>query len=151
MTYIALLSGCALLLAAIAAVIVLFARASRMRQRARALRRLLDAADGLEHDLKECRQRLGRAHAVMAVAPGVPAAGETAARESVDAGLRSLLEHRLWIRDRAPDAEQRELDAAVAALDDARARLQPQLAALGHAQRDLDQAVRERIEKDARE
>ncbi len=149
MKYFALAAGCALLSAVIVAVIMLFARAKRLRRRTRALRRLLDDADDLEHDLRECRQRLDRAHAVMAVAPGVPATGETAARESVDAGLRSLLEHRLWIRDRAPDADQHELDAAVRALRDARARLQPQLVALDHAQRDLDQAVRERIEKDA--
>jgi hypothetical protein len=110
---------------------------------------MLDDADRLETDLKECRRRLDRAHAVMAVAPGVPAAGQSDARLAVDAGLRSLLEHRLWIRDRAPDASQQELDAAVTALAQARRQLEPQLRALDEAQRELDQAVRDHLDREA--
>lgn len=149
MNTLAIVAGTVLLLVVIALVTMLFARARRMYRRTRALRRLLDDADALEQDLRECRQRLQRAHAVMKVAPGIPAAGETEAQASVDAGLRSLLEHRLWIRDHAEDASQRELDTAVDALSEARAKLEPQIRALDRAQRDLDEAVRERIEKDA--
>ncbi len=136
------LAGAALIVALLA-VILLMRRQSRRR---RALRALYRGADALEHDLKECRARLERAHASMNVAPGVPAAGEADARTAVDAALRELLEHRLWLRDQSDDANQHELDAAVAALDKARATLSEQLAALDSAQRALESAVRERIE-----
>lgn len=137
------------LVALIVAAVVLV-QYRRHRRRVVALRQLLDDADRLEADLRECRSRLDRAHAVMAAVPGTPAARETAARDSIDAGMRSLLQHRIWIRDRGADASQGELDAAVTAMTQARAQLEPQLAALGQAQRDLDMAVRERIEREAR-
>lgn len=120
----------------------------RLRLRHAALHHLLDNADRLESDLVECRQRLDRAHAVMAVTPDVPVAGESDARKAVDAGLRSLLEHRLWIRDHSVHASQKELDDAVTALTRARASLEPQLRALDHAQRELEQAVRDHIDHD---
>src|SRR5699024_7223523 len=119
----------------------------RLHRRHAAITRLLDDADRLEADLKECRQRLDRAHAVMAVSPDQPVPGETDARKAVDHGLRSLLEHRLWIRDRSPQASQKELDEAAGALARARAKLEPQLHALDEAQRGLEQAVREHIEQ----
>jgi hypothetical protein len=130
-------------IAALVAIIVFMRRQARRR---RALRALYRGADALEHDLKECRMRLERAHASVNVAPGVPAAGEADARTAVDAALRELLEHRLWLRDQAAEAGQRELDAALAALDKARASLSEQLTALASAQRALETAVRERIE-----
>jgi hypothetical protein len=144
-----LLGSAVLILAALAIAAFGWAQYRRLRRRGQALHRMLDDADCLEADLKDCRRRLDRAHAVMAVVPGVPAAGESDARLAVDAGLRSLLEHRLWIRDRAPDASQQELDAAVAALAQARERLEPQLQALDHAQRELDQAVREHLDRES--
>ena len=110
---------------------------------------LLEHADQLEDDLKECRQRLEKAHAVMTATAGVPPRQPRHdARKAVDSGLRSLLQHRLWIRDHAETASQPQLDAAVQALRQARRQMEPQLAALGRVQRDLDQAVRERIERD---
>ncbi len=130
-------------IAALLAIVVFMRLQARRR---RALRALHRGADALEHDLKECRARLERAHASMNVAPGVPAAGEADARTAVDAALRELLEHRLWLRDQADDANQHQLDAAVAALDKARASLTQQLEALESAQRALETAVRERIE-----
>ena len=137
------IAGLAVIVALAAVIAVMLQRQNRRR---RALRALYRGADGLEHDLKECRTRLERAHASMNVAPGVPAAGEADARTAVDAALRGLLEHRLWLRDEAADANQRELDAAVSALDKARASLSAQLTALDSAQRALETAVRERIE-----
>lgn len=135
---------------AVSCVIVALAAAvaimHRQSLRRRALRALHDGADALEHDLKECRARLERAHASMSMAPGLPAAGETNARVAIDAALRELLAHRLWLRDRAADASQAELDTAVTALDKARAALARQLAELGAAQRALETAVREKIE-----
>lgn len=133
-------------LAAIAAILVIVFVMHRDSRRRRSLRALHRGTDALEHDLKECRDRLERAHASMSVAPSVPATGEPDARTAIDAALRELLAHRLWLRDRADDANQHELDAAIAALDKARASLAQQLNALESAQRALEIAVRERIE-----
>lgn len=107
---------------------------------------LLDKADRLEADLRDCRERLDRTHAMMEVKPGQPVDGETDARKAVDDGLRSVLEHRLWLRDHAASASQKELDSAVTALNDAHERLDPQLQALDQAQNDLEQAIRENLE-----
>lgn len=130
--------------AVIVCVIVIFLLARQVRHQ-RAMRTLYLEADGLEHDLKECRSRLAHAHASMSMGPQ-PAAGETAARQAVDAALRELLAHRLWLRDEADNANQRELDAAVTAIGKARGALGRQLEALDSAQRALETAVREKIE-----
>lgn len=131
---------------AILAILVIALVAHRQTRRRRALRALYKGADALEHDLKECRTRLQHAHASMNVAPGVPAAGETDASTAINAALRELLAHRLWLRDHAADANQHELDAAVAAIGKVRGALAQQLSALDAAQRALETAVRERIE-----
>lgn len=123
-------------------------RHQRVRRRHGALQSLMDNADRLETDLKDCRDRLQRAHAVMSVSPDVPAAGEIEAQQAVDSGLRALLQQRLWIRDRGGEASQRELDDAVAALVRARHQLEPRLRALDDAQAALDSAVRDHIHKD---
>ncbi|MET0935246.1 MAG: hypothetical protein ABWX83_04610 [Luteibacter sp.] len=128
--------------------IVWVVRHQRSRRRHGALQDLLDNADRLETDLKDCRDRLQRAHSVMSVSPDLPAAGEVEAQQAVDSGLRALLQQRLWIRDRAPDASQRELDEAVDALVKARHQLEPRLRALDDAQTALDTAVREHIHKE---
>lgn len=123
-------------------------RHQRIRRRHGALQSLMDNADRLEADLKDCRDRLQRAHAVMSVSPDQPAAGEIEAQQAVDSGLRALLQQRLWIRDRGPEASQRELDDAVDALVRARRQLEPRLRALDDAQTALDTAVREHIHKE---
>jgi hypothetical protein len=125
---------------------VLFQRRSRRRNIA--LQDLLDHADHLEWDLKECRERLQRAHAVMTTSPDQPAAGEIEAQHALDSGLRALLQQRLWIRDQAGSASQRELDDAVHTLARAREHLEPRLRALDDAQHALDVAVREHIHRD---
>lgn len=133
------------LVAVIACVAMVYIVFRQMRHQ-RALRTLYLEADGLEHDLKECRNRLARAHASMSMGPTQPAAGETDARQAVDAALRELLAHRLWLRDEADNANQRELDAAVCAIGRARGALGQQLEELDTAQRALETAVREKIE-----
>ena len=131
---------------ALAAIVIAWAIARRRtRRRHAALQGLLDNADRLEADLKDCRDRLARAHAVMSVSPDFPAAGEIEARQAVESGLRAVLQQRLWIRDRAPAASQRELDEAVVGLVRARQQLEPRLRALDEAQTALDTAVREHI------
>lgn len=135
--------GLAVVAALFATIAVL--RSRRARRREDALRRLLDDADRLEQELKECRARLDRAHASVTVMPGLPAPQRAEAHAAVDAALRELLAHRLWIRDRAPAASQAELNRAVAALAQARAQVQRHLIALGTAQHELDDAMREHL------
>lgn len=119
----------------------------RLARRGNSLKSMLDLADRLEADLKTCRSGLQQAHAVMSLNPDLPAASEQDARHAIDAGLRALLAQRLWIRDRAPRASQRELDEAAAAMHDARDRLQPLLKALTQAHSDLNSAMREQIRR----
>lgn len=121
----------------------------RMNRRTASLKRLLELADRVEADLKSCRARLKQAHAVMSMNPDLPAASEQEASHAVDAGLRALLQQRIWIRDHAPTASQGELDTAVQAMDQTKERLRPLLDALGEAQNDLDAAMREHIRQDS--
>ena len=121
----------------------------RQRQRSISLNTLLDLADRLEADLKTCRAGLQQAHAVMSLNPDLPAASEQDAQHAIDAGLRALLQQRLWIRDRSPQASQHELDAAATSMHDTRDRLQPLLKALEQAQTDLNSAMREHLRRES--
>lgn len=121
----------------------------RMNRRTASLKRLLVLADRVEADLKSCRAKLKQAHAVMSTNPDLPAASEQEASHAVDAGLRALLQQRIWIRDHASTASQGELDAAVQAMDQMKERLRPLLDALVEAQNDLDAAMREHIRQDS--
>lgn len=120
----------------------------RADRRATSLHQLLELADKLEGDLKTCRAGLQQAHAVMSLNPDLPASSEQEARHAIDAGLRSLLQQRIWIRDKAPRAAQNELDNAVSSMNDTRDRLRPLLAALDRAQHDLDSAMREHLRRE---
>lgn len=112
------------------------------------LQRLLDLADRLEADLKTCRQGLQQAHAVMSHNPDLPAASEQDARHAIDAGLRGLLQQRLWIRDHADKAKLQQLEQAARSMQDMRTRLQPLLDGLTQAQHALNSAMREHITRD---
>ena len=133
------------LVAILAAAVVVWLLVRQTRHQ-RAMRTLYLEADALEHDLKECRTRLARAHASMSLGRDTASSGETDARHAIDAALRELLAHRLWLRDKAENATQRELDAAVAAIGKARGALGQQLQALDSAQTALESAVRANIE-----
>ncbi|MCX7512471.1 hypothetical protein OSC30_01720 [Frateuria sp. STR12] len=128
---------------------VLLGRRRRLDQRSDSMLRLLELADQLEADLKTCRNGLKQAHAVMSLNPDQPAAGEQEATQAIDAGLRSLLQQRLWIRDCAPDASQQGLDEAAADMSQTRARLRPLVNALERAHHDLDDAMREHIRRES--
>ena len=121
----------------------------RQAQRGASLQNLLDLADRLEADLKTCRAGLQQAHAVMSLNPDLPAASEQDAQHAIDAGLRGLLQQRLWIRDRSPQASQRELDEAATSMHSTRDRLQPLLQALTQAQSDLNSAMREHLRRES--
>lgn len=135
------------LLTALAAAALLLRR--RQLQRGTSLKTLLDLADRLEADLKTCRSGLQQAHAVMSLNPDLPAASEQDAQHAIDAGLRALLQQRLWIRDRSPRASQEELDDAASSMRSTRDRLQPLLKALDQAQNDLNSAMREHIRRES--
>jgi len=120
----------------------------RTDRRTGSLHRLLELADRLEMDLKTCRAGLQQAHAVMSLNPDLPASGEQEARHAIDAGLRSLLQQRIWIRDEAPRASQEQLDSAVSAMKGTRDKLRPLLIALDRAQHDLDSAMREHLRRE---
>lgn len=135
-----------ILLAAFVSVTLLYRQ--RVYRRAGSVRYLLELADQLEADLKTCRSGLQQAHAVMSLNPDLPTAGEQEARHAIDAGLRSLLQQRIWIRDKAPRATEQELSSTATAMSAARQRLQPLLAGLNQAQHALDDAVREHIRRE---
>jgi hypothetical protein len=137
-----------LLLVTLGGGLVLLLR-QRHVKRGNSLRNLLDLADRLEADLKTCRTGLQQAHAVMSLNPDLPAASEQDARHAIDAGLRALLQQRLWIRDRSAQANQHELDEAAASMRSTRDRLQPLLQALNQAQIDLNSAMREHIKRES--
>lgn len=141
------LAGLLVLLIGLAGAALLLRR--RLSIRGLSLTGLLDLADRLEADLKTCRAGLQQAHAVMSLNPDLPAASEQDAQHAIDAGLRALLQQRLWIRDRSPQASQHELDEAAASMRAARSRLEPLLKALEQAQTDLDSAMREHIRRES--
>ncbi|MDR3446093.1 hypothetical protein [Dyella sp.] len=140
------LTAVAVLAAALVGATVAYRR--RVDRRAISLHQLLELADKLEGDLKTCRAGLQQAYAVMSLNPDLPASSEQEARHAIDAGLRSLLLQRIWIRDKAPRAAQKELDDAVSSMNDTRDRLRPLLAALDRAQHDLDSAMREHLRRE---
>lgn len=119
----------------------------RLQRRVHSMRALMELADRLEDDLKTCRNELQRAHAVMSINPDAPTSGEQEAQQAVEAGLRSLLQQRIWIRDRAEDASQGELDRAIDTFNEARQRLQPLQRALSQAQAELDSAMRDHLQR----
>lgn len=140
------LAGLAVIAVALVGAAVAYRR--RADRRAASVHQLLELADKLEGDLKTCRAGLQQAHAVMSLNPDLPASSEQEARHAIDAGLRSLLQQRIWIRDKAPRAPQQELDETVSSMNDTRARLRPLLTALDRAQHDLDSAMREHLRRE---
>lgn len=139
-------SAAIFVLIALAAAWALRAR-RRSDRRADSLHELLVLADRLEADLKTCRAGLQQAHAVMSLNPDKPAASEQEARHAIEAGLRSLLQQRIWIRDQAPVASQEQLSHAISVMRETRGRLAPLLEALDQAQHALDDAMREHIQR----
>lgn len=143
-----MLGAVALLTLLIAVTCVALMLRRRHTQRGTSLRNLLDLADRLEADLKTCRAGLQQAHAVMSLNPDLPAASEQDARHAIDAGLRALLQQRLWIRDRSEQASPQDLVEAAESMRSTRERLQPLMGALTKAQRDLDSAMRDHIRRE---
>ncbi len=111
----------------------------RQARRARVLRSILDRADAFEEGLQTCRRRLAAVPALVAAAgedasPALPGA-------PIEAALRDLLAHRLWLREQAARATIDELEAADAALARSQADLQRRIDQLDGASADLRQAL----------
>ena len=100
------------------------------RRREQSMRRLLDGADALEAKLLACRTRMQQLRSMLEVLPeemSADANAALAADDKVQAALRDLLGHRLWIKQHAGEASLRELAAACLAIEQSLARMQLQL------------------------
>ncbi|MBN8738165.1 MAG: hypothetical protein BGP24_03155 [Lysobacterales bacterium 69-70] len=107
-----------------------FLRERRWHRRERALFSLLDEADRLESSLIICRERMQTLRGMLVDLPEEmtgDADEALAADDKVQAALRDLLQHRLWIKQHAIDAAQAELDTAVDALRQSRGSMERQL------------------------
>lgn len=123
-------------------------------RRERALRRLLDRADALEHLLHTTRDRMTSMRQVVQRVPSDIAAEAHASLDAhalVQQALRNLLEHRLWISQQGLTAPKIELDAACAALERAHATISDQLQRLENAGAELAVITQASIEQAARE
>ncbi len=134
-----------LIVAVAAAVILAFVglRELRWHRRERTLRALLDGADALEAQLQECRVRMQRLRGMLAILPeemSAEASSALSADTKVQAALKDLLAHRLWIQQHAADATQQELDAARAALAQSGSTLSAQLDRLAAIAAELEHA-----------
>lgn len=118
-------------------------RERRWRRREHAIRALLDGADELETQLQQCRMRMQELRGMLVDLPEEMSADADfalAADDKVQAALRDLLQHRLWIKQHAADAEQAELDQAVSALAQSRQSMAQQLDRLANITEELREA-----------
>lgn len=114
----------------LAGLVFLLTRERRWRRREQALRVLLDEADALEAGLLICRERMQTLRGMLVDFPEEmtgDADEALAADDKVQAALRDLLQHRLWIRQHAEAADQTALDTAVSALRQSRRSVDGQL------------------------
>jgi hypothetical protein len=123
-----------LILTAVALVLLAVAlRQRRWAERARTMRRLLDGADALETQLLECRARMQQLKGMLVALPeemSADANSALTADDKVQAALRDLLAHRLWIKQHAASASRSELDTACSAIEQSYQVMQSQLARL---------------------
>lgn len=106
----------------------------RQQRRMRLLAGILDLADALETDLRQCRRLLREL-------PLQPAGARANALEPLlDEALRDLLAHRLWLGRHAGNADLAALRAARDALLATQARLSPQAGRLAAARDELQHA-----------
>jgi hypothetical protein len=124
-------------------VLSIWYRQHNWRRRMRATRLLLDGADALEAQLLDCRARMQRLRDMLIVLPeemSADANSALTADDKVQAGLRDLLGHRLWIKQHADSASVSELDAACAAIDRTSRVMESQLARLDAITAELSRA-----------
>jgi hypothetical protein len=113
------------------------------RRRPRLLAEVMDEADALERELYECRTRLREIPALVATLPPsaqLSARATLVAEPQVQAALRDLLSHRLWLKEHAANATLAELKSAHGALAAAKAALVTQLERLAEVRAELEAA-----------
>jgi molybdopterin converting factor small subunit len=118
-------------------------RARRLRQRENLIRALLDGADALEAQLQECRLRMQSLKEMLVALPeemSERANTALSADDKVDAALKDLLAHRLWIQQNAGTATSQQLETARVALAQSGATLQAQLDRLAAISDELQRA-----------
>ena len=121
----------------------LWLRERVLRRRPRLLAEVMDQADALERELYECRTRLREIPALVATLPPsapLSARATLVAEPQVQAALRDLLSHRLWLKEHASTATLVELRNAHAALATAKAALTTQLERLAEVRAELEAA-----------
>jgi len=129
--------------ASVALLSLVWLRARRLHHRENMIRALLDGADALEAQLQECRARLQSLREMLVALPeemSEQANTALSADDKVDAALKDLLAHRLWIQQNAATASLQELEAARVALAQSSATLQAQLDRLAAISDDLQRA-----------
>ena len=130
-------------LAVLLALVPVWLREQRLSQRENAIRGLLDGADALEVQLQECRRRMQTLKEMLVVLPeemSERANTALSADDKVEAALKDLLAHRLWIKQNAGTATLQQLDAARSALAQSGTTLQAQLDRLAAIASDLQRA-----------
>jgi len=130
-------------LAGLLALVLAWLRERRLSQRENAIRSLLDGADALEVQLQECRKRMQTLKEMLVVLPeemSERANTALSADDKVEAALKDLLAHRLWIKQNAGTATLQQFDTARAALAQSGITLQAQLDRLAAIASDLQRA-----------
>lgn len=118
-------------------------RELHLRRRQQAIRALLDGADAVESQLQACRDRMQRLRNQLSILPeemSAHADSALSADAKVQAALKDLLAHRLWIQQHAETATIAQFDAARMALDQSATTLAALLARLGDASAQLERA-----------
>lgn len=140
-TYLVIATACLILVT-----LALWLRDRGLRVRQNAIRALLDGADLLESRLQQCRERMQHLRDMLTVLPEEMSARADSALQAdakVQAALKDLLAHRIWIQQQAATASPRELGQAQRALDQSGATLQAQLDRLAAIAADLQHAQTE--------
>jgi hypothetical protein len=118
-------------------------RERTLRRRPLLLAAIMDEADALETELHECRARLREIPALVTTLPPsaqLSARATLVAEPQVQAALRDLLSHRLWLKENATTATIPELESARGALAAAKAALAAQLDRLADVRTELQAA-----------
>jgi predicted nuclease with TOPRIM domain len=135
-----------LLIVALLAALVgttLWLREVYLRRRQLTIRALLDGADAVESQLQACRDRMQRLRSQLSILPeemSARADNALSADAKVQAALRDLLAHRLWIQQHAETASIAQFDAARIALDQSAKTLDALLQRLDDAASQLERA-----------
>ncbi|HEX5121681.1 MAG TPA: hypothetical protein VFV97_00445 [Rhodanobacteraceae bacterium] len=118
-------------------------RERKLRRRPLLLAAIMDEADALETELHECRARLREIPALVATLPPsaqLSARATLVAEPQVQAALRDLLAHRLWLKENSETATIPELESARGALAAAKSALAAQLDRLAEVRSELEAA-----------